>query len=451
MPVEKKRTPLPKLQLFNLIMLQLAEPITSQCIYPFLNQLISELPITGGDPRKVGYYAGMIQSSFFATEALFTLHWSMLSDRIGRKPVLMIGIAGLCISMLLFGLSTTFTQLLLSRCLVGMLNGNTGVMKSMMGEITDSSNMAQAFALMPIVWSLGSTFAPMMGGQLAKPHERWPNVFSGQFWIEYPYFLPCAGSAAFSALVFLNTAFLLKEPSKARHRKRTDSEASDLKSDAPLPFRKVLIWPVIISVVNYGILALFDIAFFAILPLFYATPLSLGGLQLSPAEIGIVMGLFGLVNGSFQACFFARLVDWLGPKRMYMTGMSAFPFIFALFPVISEVAKSRGISPVVWALVALQLVIATIMDCSYGTIFMYVTSAAPNKKSLGATNGLGQVIASVLRAVGPATATSLFAISMERNWLGGYAVFLILAIAATLALYICNMLPSETWHRDEDD
>lgn len=96
---------------------------------PFINQLVSELPITGGDPHRVGYYAGLIQSLFFATEALTVLHWSRLSDHIGRKPVLLIGLSGCCMSMILFGLSRTFWTLVASRCLCGFLNGNIGVIK----------------------------------------------------------------------------------------------------------------------------------------------------------------------------------------------------------------------------------------------------------------------------------------------------------------------------------
>ncbi|KAH7908935.1 hypothetical protein BJ138DRAFT_1090416 [Hygrophoropsis aurantiaca] len=116
---KKPKTPLPKAQLGILMFLQLAEPISSMCIYPFINQLVRELNITGGDETKVGYYAGLIicacESIFFATEALTVMRWSRLSDRIGRKPVILIGLSGLCVSMLAFGLSRTFWTLVI-RC-----------------------------------------------------------------------------------------------------------------------------------------------------------------------------------------------------------------------------------------------------------------------------------------------------------------------------------------------
>ena len=51
----------------------------------------------------------------------------------------------------------------------------------------------------------------MIGGQLAKPADRWPHIFTHPFWKEYPYFLPCAVSAAFCGFCFLTTAIFFKE------------------------------------------------------------------------------------------------------------------------------------------------------------------------------------------------------------------------------------------------
>lgn len=97
------------------------------------------------------------QSIFFATQALTVLHWSRISDRVGRKPVILVGLFGLSLSMYLFGLSRTFWGLVISRSLAGALNGNIGVIKSMMAELTDSTNLARAYAYQPISWSSGAT------------------------------------------------------------------------------------------------------------------------------------------------------------------------------------------------------------------------------------------------------------------------------------------------------
>lgn len=141
----------------------------------------------------------------------------------------------------------------------------------------------------------------------------------------------------------------------------------DTCDEKPSSLRDVMIWPVIISVANYGLLALFDIAWAAIQPLFYSTPIEFGGLGMSPATIGLVLGGLGFSNGIFQGLCFARLVKSWGIKRLFTIAMAMFPIIFALFPVINSVARSEGgVTPLVWALVALQMFIVLVMDTAYG-------------------------------------------------------------------------------------
>lgn len=60
---KEKATPLPKMQIFIIMLVMLAEPISSTVIYPFVNQFVRDTGITGGDERKVGHYAGFIVSS----------------------------------------------------------------------------------------------------------------------------------------------------------------------------------------------------------------------------------------------------------------------------------------------------------------------------------------------------------------------------------------------------
>jgi len=136
--------------------LQLAEPLTSHAISPFTPELIRNV-VTHGNESKVGYYVGLMQSLYYLTQAFTVLYWSRISDHIGRKPVIQIGILGLSISLFCFGLSTTFWGLLLSRGLNGALDGNIGVLKSVMAEMTDATNIANAYAYVPLARSAGAT------------------------------------------------------------------------------------------------------------------------------------------------------------------------------------------------------------------------------------------------------------------------------------------------------
>lgn len=71
------------------------------------------------------------------------LRWGRLSDRIGRKPVMLYGLAGMTISSLCFGLSKSYWALVVSRALNGALSGNIGVMKSAICEVMDERTMAE--------------------------------------------------------------------------------------------------------------------------------------------------------------------------------------------------------------------------------------------------------------------------------------------------------------------
>ncbi|KAI0316454.1 MFS general substrate transporter [Amylostereum chailletii] len=477
-PEPRKVTPLPYGQITILLLLQLSEPVASQSILPYINQLVSELDITGGDERKVGYYcrittyAGLIESLYFSAEAVTILQWSRLSDRVGRKPVLLIGTFGLIVSMLFFGLSKTFWTLVISRCVAGALNGNIGVMKASLAELTDKTNRAQGFSLMPVMWASGATIGPFIGGVFSRPHDRFPNIFQNPFWEEYPYFLPCVVAAAFTSIAFVLVALFLKETVHGRSRiegsnknsPRHDEEIpSDILADAsPIspvtnvpektePLNAILTRPVLLAVSNYAMLALLDIAFACMAPLFYSTPIALGGLGLSPASIGLFMGAWGVVNGLFQYFFFAKIVQRIGTRRVLFIGMAMFIPLFLWFPCANQIARHHGLTTPVWIAMGVQLMSMVIMDCAYGCTFIYVTTASPSKRLLGATNGIAQTVTSIMRAIGPWMATSLFAFSLDKNIVGGNGVYIFLILLSVSSLWLVTKLPEEPWSFDEEE
>ncbi|KAJ7616315.1 MFS general substrate transporter [Mycena polygramma] len=440
----QKASPLPKFQLFILLWVQLAEPLTSQVIYPFINKLVGELPITGGDEEKIGYYAGLIESLFFVTEAFTVLQWSSLSDRVGRKPILLMGLFGLSLSMVSFGLSKSYGALVISRCLAGLLNGNVGVIKSMIGELTDSTNIAQGMALMPIVWSTGATVGPIIGGLLANPYDQFPNTFGRfEFWQTYPYALPCFVIAFYCITSFLLALFCLKETVKPR--RRADPGTAPAEENQRLTLRQVLTPRVIVAVSNYSLLALLDIALRALQPLFYTLQIRHGGLGFSPAVVGLCLGAFGLFSGLYQATIFSPIYNRFGTKRIFITSVTTFIPMFALFPLMNLSAQRSGVNAITWVELTLQMILYVVMDMGFSCAFIYVRSAAPSKHSLGATNGIAQTCISIVRAIGPVASTSLFSISLEKNLLGGWLVYVVMVIISALTLLGTRYLPTNLW------
>ncbi|KAG9315287.1 MFS general substrate transporter [Chiua virens] len=445
----ESKTPLPWRHLSPILLALFAEPVASAYIFPFINQLIGELGITGGDDRKIGYYAGLIESLFFVTQALASWQWSRLSDFIGRRPVILIGLLGLSVSNLAFGLSRTLPMLIISRCIAGLLNGNVGVMKSMLGDITDDTNMAQVFSLVPCIFMVGFAIAPLFGGMLVKPQEQWPYIFRGEFWAIYPYFLPSLISGCFTLLAFIVCVIFMQEslPSKIGTRPRQESlTAENSPDERPLPMLTLLKTPsVIIPVANYGTLALAEISFYALLPLVYSAPIEIGGLGFPPSIIGIVLATFGILNGIVQALFTSKLVERFGAKNVFCWAVLAFYPLILLFPIISAVVATQGggVGPIVWILIVLQLVFLVLMDIAFPVIFILTTRAAPNKQSLGSTNGLSQSLTSIARAIGPASITSLFAASKEHNLLGGNLVYVVPILIATFWVMISRRLKDD--------
>jgi len=355
----------------------------------------------------------------------------------------MMGMAGLIITMTAFGLSKTFAALVVSRCAAGLLNGNVGVVKSMIGELTDSTNIAQVSGLFTLVWALGGTVGPFAGGALSHPYERFPALFGNWVWEEYPYLLSCLFSAICCAVCFVLVWVFLKETVK---RCQTGEELHSANAHrSVLPFRAALTKPVMLSVTNYLFLAFIDIAIFNLRPLFFATPVHLGGLGLPPPTIGLCLGIFGLLGSAAQALFFSKAVRFFGLKRLYVISLSTFIPLFALFPIISHLVREGGRSPAVWTLVASQFLLNCITEFTYGCVFIYMTSSVDSPRALGSVNGIAQTGASLARAVGPAMVTSLFAYTLQNDWLGGLGVYVVFIILSSCAFPLTYKLPEEAW------
>jgi hypothetical protein len=96
----------------------------------------------------------------------------------------------------------------------GLLSGNLGVVKSLLTEITDDTNRGAAFAYMSLAWAIGCVIAPLAGGLLCKPTEKYPTVFPdrhGQLFVEFPYLLPCLVCVTWSMFSAMFCMCFMKE------------------------------------------------------------------------------------------------------------------------------------------------------------------------------------------------------------------------------------------------
>ncbi|KAJ3851626.1 major facilitator superfamily domain-containing protein [Lentinula lateritia] len=470
------RTPLPKLQLLLLLLIQITEPITAEVIYPFIIGAVRNTGITHGDEKKTGYYAGVIESIFFLSECCTVYYWGRLSDVHGRRMILLLGPLGLTLAMLGFGLSKAFVTLVIFRALQGIFNGNIGVSKTVMAEITDSTNIADAFTMIPIMWSFGSTVGPALGGVLASPATQWPQSFGKiAFFHDYPYFLACAAAGLFAFVAFILSYIGLKESSPRLKNKKTQNRAS-LEESEPLlldgepqidysgspPFtgktndhhpKPPSAWELLtpdlqIVLLNYGLLSFTDMSYFVLIPLIYSSSLSIGGLGLSPYQVGLILGIFALLNGFWNLLVLTQVLKVLGPRKMYIISYSSFLVTFPLLWILRDVAHhAGGVNALVWSLIVCQLLAASFVNTAYSDLIdlldsmslLVVQNAPPG--ALGAVNGLAQMTASGTRGLAPLFASSLFSLSLESRIVGGHLVDIVLIALSAVGLVCAFRLP----------
>jgi MFS family permease len=139
-------------------------------------------------------------------------------------------------------------------------------------------------------------------------------------------------------------------------------------NDKPYAITELLIPRVMTAAMNYASLSLVDISFRAVQPVFLSTPIHLGGLGLPPHTIGTILSCYGILNGMLSIFFFAKIHDRWGTKTVFMAGLASAIPVFATFPILSAMAKSQGLSTMVWAGVAVQVVFSIFLSMSYGEL-----------------------------------------------------------------------------------
>jgi MFS family permease len=190
-------------------------------IFPYAYRMIESFDIANNE-NQTSMYAGMLITAFAFAEFSTGMLWGRVSDKIGRKPVLVMGLIGTALSMISFGFSKSLPMAIISRALGGLLNGNVGVLQTTVAElVTKKEHQPRAYSIMPFVWCLGSIIGPAMGGALAMPCEAYPWLFSkGTVFDKYPFLLPNLVSVGILILGVTTGALFLEETHAQRKTHR---------------------------------------------------------------------------------------------------------------------------------------------------------------------------------------------------------------------------------------
>jgi MFS family permease len=380
-------TPLPKRQLAILAVIALAEQTALNSISPYLPAMASTFPeVKDG---QVGLYVGLIASSFALAQFATNFFWGWLSDRIGRKPVVLMGTLLTAICFVIFGFSRTLWQAIFAQTLMGLVNGNQGVISTCLGEITDRSNQSRAFTYLPVVYGIGGITGPVVGGLLVFETLPWsgkPNP--------YPYLAPNLLSAGVLAIDFIITMIFLEEsleeakdlpplnkrvtnlftwlwqftgnarkPSYVRRHEHHSStragadgneeDTTDEESEGEsthllgtgnhqtLSSSAVFNRDTILLLITFLIFQLSNISYNSLYPIF-AQAVPPTGRGLSPEEIGLSLGFAGLITIVFQVGVFGKLREKVGNKTTYRVGLFGFVIAFLLMPWVGYKDGKNG-------------------------------------------------------------------------------------------------------------
>ncbi|KAF1847814.1 MFS general substrate transporter [Cucurbitaria berberidis CBS 394.84] len=210
MPPDPKDAPFPTRQLIIIGICRFSEPLAFNSILAYSFLMVQD---QGIPKRDASFYAGLLVSAYAIAEAITAPIWGTISDHYGRKPVALIGLAGVAMSSIVFGLSKTYWVALLARFVGGALNGNVAIMQTMVAEmVKNPAHEPRAYATQPFVWTLGSIIGAALGGFLAQPARLYPHLFpkDGVFG-RYPYLLPNLVAAIGIVLAIIQGMVFLEE------------------------------------------------------------------------------------------------------------------------------------------------------------------------------------------------------------------------------------------------
>uniref|UniRef100_A0A6N2LGC8 Major facilitator superfamily (MFS) profile domain-containing protein n=1 Tax=Salix viminalis TaxID=40686 RepID=A0A6N2LGC8_SALVM len=408
---EQRGVPYRNLSYIWTVSLCTALPISS--LFPFIYFMIRDFHIAEIE-EDIGFYAGFVGSSFMIGRALTSFFWGWLADRYGRKPIILIGTSSVVLFNALFGLSTSLWMALSMRFLLGCFNSLLGTIRAYASEVCREEYRSVALSVVSTSRGIGMIIGPAIGGFLAQPAEKFPNLFAeSSIFGRFPYFLPCLVISVYAVGV-LAACWWLPETLHMHDKKvseRCDSfdvlEASSEESDekeyvTEVKERKIsknanLLrnWPLMSVIIVYCVFSLQEIAYAEMFSLWAVSDKKYGGLSFSSQDVGEVLAISGFGLLLFQLLLYPPIEKLLGPITVTRISAAVSIPLLASYPYI---AMLSGIT--------LHLVI----NCA-----SILRNTLSPQSQRAAANGISMTAMSVFKAFGPVGGGTLFSWAQKRQ------------------------------------
>jgi DHA1 family tetracycline resistance protein-like MFS transporter len=325
----------------------------------------------GATPREVG----LLFASYSVMQLVFAPVLGRLSDKYGRRPILLISLLGTSLGFLILGFASTLWMLFLGRIIDGISGGNISTAQAYIADVTTKENRAKGMGLIGAAFGLGFVFGPAIGGILSRWGINVPFLFAG-------------GLALANAILLY---FTLPETVTADHPARVSAargrgwkQLLEALEQRQLAFVLTIYF---LSIVAFSIMT----ASFSLFMMFR--------LGYDPWHSGWIFAFVGVVSAIIQGGLIGRLVKRFGEPALVIAG--GFLFSISLF-----------VSPFVTAAMGLVGILSVGALSSIGNALTApsLTSLASKSASAaeqGSVLGVTQSVASVARAVGPSIAAVL--------------------------------------------
>lgn len=265
-------------------------------IIPVVPELIVEL--TGEGLSEAALYGGWLIFIFALMQFVSAPMLGNLSDRFGRRPVLLVSLGAYAIDYLLMGLAPTVTWLFIGRAVAGIAGATGSTANAYIADVSPPERRAQDFGLIGAAWGLGFILGPVIGGVL------------GEYGARVPFF-----AASALAAVNVTYGFFVIPESLPPERRR----AFDWRRANPLgSLRSMRRFPVMLGL--FVVLVFYQLAHDANPSVWsYFTMLKFDWTE---RQVGLSLGVFGVLNTFVQAYLIRRVVGRFGERRTVRLGLA---------------------------------------------------------------------------------------------------------------------------------
>jgi DHA1 family tetracycline resistance protein-like MFS transporter len=375
----------------------LIDMISIGLIIPVLPKLVASFETTAAD--QVGAYAWVAMAFGFAN-FIGSPILGALSDRFGRRPVLLIGFSGLALSFFVTAMANALWMLIAVRLVSGALQANIAVANAYVSDITPPEDRAKRFGMLGAMFGLGFILGPVLGGLLGGIDLRLP------FW--------CAGVLA--VCNWLYGYFVLPESLPVERRQPFRwSRANPVGSLLHLAGLKNM--GALLAVVAFASLAQF------ILQGTWAlyTQLKFGW---EPTDIGWSLCAVGVMSVIVQGVLVGRLARWMSVQRLVVYGL-----VSSALAYVAWGAASKGW--MMYGVIAFN-VLGFAAGASLQTLVANAAEEGSQGQTMGAVAGLSSLTAVLAPVIGPLLLRSV-ADAPRGDWRLGAPYYL------CAALQLCAM------------